>query len=964
MKKFTQLLALVACMLTFVSQTAFAATDPGSLNFYYAVGSGDWTYSNPMTKSGSKYTFTVQGANNEDIHFLIHKNSGSNWNSVVINNNVYSTGNNKNGEITVSSSPTTLYLYGECDHCLKLSSVTGNVTFSVDFSGSDVQLTYTVGSVVNPDPDPTPGDYTVYFYCKPNEVASAANLKAYVWNGNDKLTEWEARESLERVTKDGKEQFIYINNENCPVWKYTFSWTEEPANIIFSYGNNSTSQTGNLKFTNNGFYTFTTPTGQDAQTGLLIGDEKKDVVTIYMHFKEDYLQEGNQSYKPKCHVYGGGKEYTTGQWQVFGESAEDMYLVNEKYQIWAFDLDKKKMADSYDNIIFYFYTKSEGVNDPNTWREYRTDNVSYHDKANWSKYIYSTVIGGQAVQAYLSYDKFMELDAQGRPKAYVVGPAALKVNGQNFIHDNTNGTEWNPLTPVVATPEDGVFYLEMVPDFAKVDNESVDDNNRKYTGFKVGWIDVAAAKAWAKPSNNVDNSQRGWVTYDLGIIGVNDLDTRLDGKIDIQVDGQLAKFHTNTSVSYINYNQYNWTLVEGTAQSGKTYYAVIDTHSECRSVTLCTVNPQPNMTVSASGFDKETVAMDVAKAMHNEHLKAADVNGHIFMQNVNFAKGSIQIQAAGEDEWKNAGFTRTYTLWVNDNEVAETDADSRALYIDYMPFTDSDDALKLRAKYTDRDTKLTFHSRVRTGKFANADTELAAPEVPEFKAQLVMEYWDDAAQEAVFGIYVENFDIMVGNDARATGLHKYTDFDIEGDKEVELLHADSPIYKEFPGILSYWGANDNDWDWTPAANEDEYNADKHDWSTRLHAVRENTPLFIHDVYRSETFPKDAVTVNGNLYAVYPFIYNPDAQVKFDEGQSQKPESYDGFLVANSRKATPFTLVAEPDNVVSGVEGIEADTDVDAPVEYYTISGIRVMGDPAPGLYIRRQGDKVSKVVIR
>lgn len=957
MKKFTQLLALVACMLTFVSQTAFAATDPGSLNFSYAVGSGDWTYSNPMTKSGSKYTFTVQGANNEDIHFLIHKNSGSNWNSVVINNNVYSTGSNNNGEITVSSSPTTLYLYGECDHCLKLPAMTGNVTFSVDFSGSDVQLTYTIGSVVNPDPDPTPGDYTVYFYCKPNEVASAANLKAYVWNGNDKLTEWVARESLERVTKDGKEQFIYINNENCPVWKYTFSWTEEPANIIFSYGNNSTSQTGNLKFTNNGFYTFTTPTGQDAQTGLLIGDEKKDVVTIYMHFKEDYLKLAVQSIPPKCHIYKD--DYDHGASLYNKESKEEeMYLVNSKYQIWGFDIPANRVND-FNEVTFYFYE-----NKANTPRcEYNTNavrenNVELHDKANWTKFIYTTQDGGKAPQTYLSYDKFMELDAQGRPKAYVLGPTDIKVNGQNFVDD----TKWNPLTPVVATPEDGVFYLEIVPDFADV--TSLDDKNRKQTGFKVGWIDVAAAKAWANPSSTVDHGQRAWATYDLGIIGVNDLDTRLDGKIDIQVEGQLAKFHTNTSVSYINYNQYNWTLVEGTAQSGKTYYAVIDTHSECRSVTLCTVNPQPNMTVSASGFDKETVAMDVAKAMHNEHLKAADVNGHIFMQNVNFAKGSIQIQAAGEDEWKNAGFTRTYTLWVNDNEVAETDADSRALYIDYMPFTDSDDALKLRAKYTDRDTKLTFHSRVRTGKFANADTELAAPEVPEFKAQLVMEYWDDAAQEAVFGIYVENFDIMVGNDARATGLHKYTDFDIEGDKEVELLHADSPIYKEFPGILSYWGANDNDWDWTPAANEDEYNADKHDWSTRLHAVRENTPLFIHDVYRSENFPKDAVTVNGNLYAVYPFIYNPDAQVKFDEGQSQKPESYDGFLVANSRKATPFTLVAEPDNVVSGVEGIEADTDVDAPVEYYTISGIRVMGDPAPGLYIRRQGDKVSKVVIR
>ena len=44
---------------------------------------------------------------------------------------------------------------------------------------------------------------------------------------------------------------------------------------------------------------------------------------------------------------------------------------------------------------------------------------------------------------------------------------------------------------------------------------------------------------------------------------------------------------------------------------------------------------------------------------------------------------------------------------------------------------------------------------------------------------------------------------------------------------------------------------------------------------------------------------------------------------------------------------------------TGVEGIEIDEN--APVEYYNLQGVRVE-NPANGLYIMRQGDKVVKVI--
>lgn len=38
-------------------------------------------------------------------------------------------------------------------------------------------------------------------------------------------------------------------------------------------------------------------------------------------------------------------------------------------------------------------------------------------------------------------------------------------------------------------------------------------------------------------------------------------------------------------------------------------------------------------------------------------------------------------------------------------------------------------------------------------------------------------------------------------------------------------------------------------------------------------------------------------------------------------------------------------------------------DADVPVEYFTLQGIHITGDPAPGLYLRRQGTTVTKVLI-
>lgn len=57
-----------------------------------------------------------------------------------------------------------------------------------------------------------------------------------------------------------------------------------------------------------------------------------------------------------------------------------------------------------------------------------------------------------------------------------------------------------------------------------------------------------------------------------------------------------------------------------------------------------------------------------------------------------------------------------------------------------------------------------------------------------------------------------------------------------------------------------------------------------------------------------------------------------------------------------------TLSKGAATIQTGVENV-ADDNADAPVEYYTLQGIRVM-EPAAGIYLRRQGTAVTKILVK
>jgi hypothetical protein len=44
--------------------------------------------------------------------------------------------------------------------------------------------------------------------------------------------------------------------------------------------------------------------------------------------------------------------------------------------------------------------------------------------------------------------------------------------------------------------------------------------------------------------------------------------------------------------------------------------------------------------------------------------------------------------------------------------------------------------------------------------------------------------------------------------------------------------------------------------------------------------------------------------------------------------------------------------------------VAVEADANAPVEYYNINGVRISEPTAAGLYIKRQGNKATKVVVK
>lgn len=195
---------------------------------------------------------------------------------------------------------------------------------------------------------------------------------------------------------------------------------------------------------------------------------------------------------------------------------------------------------------------------------------------------------------------------------------------------------------------------------------------------------------------------------------------------------------------------------------------------------------------------------------------------------------------------------------------------------------------------------------------------------------------------------------------------------------------------ENPGLPREYELHSYDVTGTPGANEQNVpDGNRHQTDYDVHAgdkagnVNNDPDLTWQEYTYGQLVTTGATTINSaenktvNIgYTVTPIYYysvpqnkamkwNDDMSYTYagNRGNDGNGTAPDGFKVVEqtpepARNATIFN-----GDTTTGIDGVNAEAAQGA-AEIYTLSGVRVTGAPAPGIYIVRQGDKAVKTVIR
>lgn len=111
------------------------------------------------------------------------------------------------------------------------------------------------------------------------------------------------------------------------------------------------------------------------------------------------------------------------------------------------------------------------------------------------------------------------------------------------------------------------------------------------------------------------------------------------------------------------------------------------------------------------------------------------------------------------------------------------------------------------------------------------------------------------------------------------------------------------------------------------------------------------------------------TGNG-MFGIPSATFNNATKQLVIAARSNKNIEFAGTTATGNDAISVYTAFAasyilDVNDAMSGIEDVASDIipDEDAPVEYYNLQGIRV-NNPANGIFIRRQGSKVEKIIMR
>lgn len=731
--------------------------------------------------------------------------------------------------------------------------------------------------------------------------------------------------------------------------------------------------------------------------------------TLYIQMKYDYATQAVDAPKTetepitnpvRCHIYNS---VTKEAKYEFGSDAEKMTRESFRYSLWKYDITEEDV-EKYDAVDFYIYTTKDNGTYANPieyhsniavytqdGRDYEAD-VMWYDKENWTQFIYATATLAKhspndanpsryACQSMLSYEDFNALNERdaangGRSALYLVG-WGVKFDAEDAEGNLIEEGKSLPGTPAESYPlpaDNGCFYLP-------VHKPGSGDAGK----FKVSFVNVGSAsehmsrfgaKAKALADSYDENSlgcPRHWATFDLGLVGV---DTRFDytkfpgSWQPTYASGEAGSpgsvnMVVNRSVKYNNVNQGDW-LIPTDTPKGLNYF-VFDSHNECMSVSLIDFDPNPSIVANSCDVQTAQLSSDEAINLHDLGLRldGSAVNGQVYVQNVNYVYGNVTIKAADGNNLSDDGrYSSSYSLLLDGRELGSSTGAVAGTYdIEFLPVS-ADCSIQIRGTYTNNRNKLTFHSRTSKASLST-EVVLAAPAAVDCDGQYVVNKNIEADGDVyTYGVFVKDGLAfrMDGN----TDRYYYADLAVEGAEIIDSKHyiASYDLSPGMAGWVKNLGAEGSDWF---------ENGEDNDWSSIMKSGV-NVPVYLPAVATAaDVKTLEAQTIEGEIKAVYPFIIDPEA--KLTPAASQAPNravsngiareiSTDGKVMSYVPVSAPVTINVTNDNVISGVADVAADKTAEGDTEYYTISGVRVIGAPAPGIYIRRQGDSVSKVVVR
>lgn len=944
---------------------------------------------------------------------IYYDNSNTQWSQVIIHpcegtpsNDI--TMDKVTGDIYKATFPTTItkILFQQT------SNTWGNAVQTVDYgidSSKDGHLFYgqkedgdkcsvtdngLYSGGVDPDPDPTldVDGYYVYFVNKNNW----GSVNIWAWNGSDN--------NLTNASGWPGDEMKLVSG-NTYIWRLP-EGNGVPTNVKFSNG--GANATDDLVFKNHATY---------YPDGSIVEEIVRGANILYCHFKTDRVRRtnGNENAIPRCHVFGNGDVQLT-EW---GTDAEKMTKIDDptdengegkggitaRYELWKYEIPVEKFQSGiYNNAVFYVAIDDD-FRDDNKTNKWQTnmgwgDNRNTYLKENWTKYIYATCEcekdGNKvkyAVPSYVTPSEFLTLHQKnvvekGRDGIFIVGPS------NNFKYKDAATGNWlqlnnfDPTDQRRLTPDDGVFYLEVQP------NEN--GNNM----FKLSWMDVLVQKNTAETreggaSEDQLADDRNWATFDLGCIGIDTKHVPGGDYAENQGPAGRVTFQLNRPYKYTNNNACDWFISGSTSESRwiilDTHYDSKDENYQCETVTITDFDPHPTLTAAFTEFHNDGVLPSDAPA--HPHLYAENANGPVHLL-CNYANAQATITASTNTD----KFTRNYEVEFNGEKVADVPGNVTSFRYDYFPVDISNEALKLRARYENvsNGTTFRFHSRTGDTHVTGLTYESTAPDEIELTGTYIENYLDykykkdndgnDLIVNGIkvidccnrkFGVFVSNFNINIDNrhnwyefGPNKGELAAYADYRVFDENGKEITEK-CKLYVEGVGNdLMKQRLADNNLPNTPWKHNDH-------WAKSLKEEAAQAPLYIetiHDGYVKDVKDLGTRTYTIELQAVYPMVYQknfaPVASTSAVNGELipvAKTAATPLYETKHVRKTRTVQVTVVPNNTVTGVDDVFGDAEADnadATAEYYTISGVRVNGDLAPGIYVVRRGNKVTKEVVK